>query len=217
MSILSIVAIILAIVSLILIGKSKKLSLNLQRVLFFGLFGIIICTIPETMQYIYKLVYDEWLGVVFSSQFDKYAFAQMGAQALSRIIIVGALFIIVWLLWRLYLVISKHGIRLWAAALVSVFIILTSLYAEFFNGIYTFDEPVDFLRLKISYNTRFELLPNKVIFYSNDNPVASKCEAEVFNLFSGENRQRLQLKFDGDVYIWRDTATKEAGFYPLHE
>ena len=216
MSVLSIVLLAVAIISLLIMPAKKKLPMLMQRIIFFGFFGIIICCIPEYMQYLYYYINDEWLEVVFSNWFNKDSFAIMGANVLSWIIICAAVFLIAWLLWLVHKKISDNGLRRWPMVVMSILLILSIAYAEYANGIYTFDNYGDFFTIKTACNMKLPLLPNKVVMKENFDAAAAKCEAESFDLFTDpDNHDMLQLKFDGEVYIWRSNATVENGYYPL--
>lgn len=216
MSILSILLLVTVIVSFFVMATKKKLPLPMQRIIFFGFFGIVLCCIPEVMQLVYYYVHDEWLAVLFSDWFDKDSFALMGASALSWIIICGAAFVIAWLLWLVHKKISNNGLRRWPIAIMSVLLILSIAYAEYGNGIYTFNDAKDFFTIKTACNMELPLLPNKVVMRENADPAAAKCEAECFDLFTdSDNHDMLQLKFDGEVYIWRSNSSMESGYYPL--
>lgn len=216
MSIVSILLLIVVIVSLLVMAKKKKLPLTMQKIIFFGFFGIVICCIPELMQRVYYFVNDEWLAVLFSDWFNKDSFALMGASALSWIIICGVIFAVVCLLWLLHKKISNNGLRRWPIAVMSVLLVLSIAYAEYGNGIYTFNNVGDFFAIKTACNMELPLLPNKVIMKDNADLAAAKCEAECFDLFTkSDNHDMLQLKFDGEVYIWRSNSSMESGYYPL--
>ena len=218
MSILSIVLLMLAFISLIVVVKTKKLNIVVQRILFFGFFGLVVCCIPETIHKLFSLLYYNWLEVLFNNWFDKDAFALMIAKALAWLIIIAGIWLIVWALWRLYLVMTRSGIRSWGAILISILIFIGVAYAEFFNGIYTFSDIESFFKLKTAANAQFELLPNKVIYFESDDPLSEICQAEKLTLITDPNNYTiLQLKIDGDVYVFRNTAAKDPGFYPLND
>ena len=209
MSVLSIALLTLALVSLIIVGKTKKLNIIIQRILFFGLFALVICCIPEVVHSLYDMLYVNWLELLFNNWFNKDAFALMVGKALAWIIIIGGIWLIVWGLWRLFLVITKSGKRHRAVIFLSILIFLAAGFAEFFNGFFTFEDKSSFFTLKTAVNAQFELLPSKVVYFSADDPVSEICQAEKYNIITDkENRARLQLKIDGDVYIFRSQIMK---------
>lgn len=217
MSILSILLLIVVVVSLFKMRKKKKMPLTMQKIIFFGFFVMILCCIPELMQSVYHYVNDEWLAVLFSDWFGKDSFALMGASALSWIIICCVILIVVCLLWLLHKKISKNGLRRWPIAVMSILLVLSIAYAEYGNGIYTFDNVEDFFTIKTACNMELPLLPNKVVMKENVDPAAAKCEAESYDLFTkADNHDMLQLKFDGEVYIWRNNSSMESGYYPFN-
>lgn len=216
MSVLSIAALALALISLIVAAKTKKLNVNVQRILFFGFFGLVVCCIPEVVHGLFDALYYNLLETAFSNWFNRDSFALMIAKAIAWIIVIGGIWLIVWALWKLFLLCTKKGVRRWGAMLISVLIIVGAAYAEFFNGIYTFSDYGSFFKLKTAVNMQFEALPSKVTYFESDDPTTEICQAEKFNLLTdSDNYTRLQLKIDGDVYVFRSTAANEPGFYPL--
>ena len=209
MSLLSIAVLVMIVAAIIMLVKSKSLPMQFLRVLHFSAVFMIFCIFPEFTQFLHRMLYTEWIHVAFANWFGVAGIAQTGGQIIAMVLIIAILFLVCWGLWRLVLLVARRGNNKWAAYFIIVVMFFSTVYAEFANDIFSFEDKSYFMRFKVMSNARFPVFPTKVTYYSDGNPESEKCIADMCGIFTNEDEHtKLRLLNDDTVAIWKSADGK---------